>query len=1287
MKSLLGSRLVLSCSLLCITISLCSIPLSTTQAEVQPPANTSITSSGLNTKVSAPTALPNGKVNYDITGGTRPGGGPNLFHSFGEFSVATNHIANFLNETALPTSNIIGRITGGQVSNIWGTIQTTGFGAANLYLTNPSGFIFGPTASLNVGGSFAATTADYLRMTDGAKFYADPVQPSVLSIGNVAAFGFTNPRPVAISVQATTLQVPTDQMLSLIGGDIVITNSVLRAPSGQINLASVASTGEAIPNQPSQAPSLDVSSFTNLGQITESSVPGPGFVSDLTVSSALGAGTIVIRAGEMTQDHSVLSAQNLSTVDANVIGQDIYVTGDLILRNSSTNVTETINARGAGIQITAGRLQVLNGSQIGTFTRGSGNGGPIDVRANSLLISGVDLSDEAPSSLLSSAIGPAASGTAGDIRVQADSIVVQNGGQIRADLVGGSPGNAGNIDMTAGTVDISTRGLIAASAVEGTGPAGRVDITAHDVRISGVVGTVDPVPNPDEAENMFLEHPVIRQHLIETFGFDAATGITTSTNAGRGGELTLTADTLAITDHGAMTSRTIGSGDAGTIDLHIANNVKIMKGGIVSASTSGTGVGGNISLATDTLMLSDGGILSTSTFGVVPEAAGGTIRVDATTVSLTGGSQIASDSFGPGDGGTIHITASDLVTLTGIRWDGVTPSQVTANAQSTGKPGDIMVMTKNLTERGGAAIAAEGSGPAGGGSVYIKATETVSLLGESADALIPSGLFATTNSTALDAGDAGSVTVEAKNLFMGDGAATIAAYTFGGGDGGTINITVAEAMTISGVSRDGLWAAGLFADNISDVPVSGIGHQGSILGPGNGGNIFVTAKDLTVEGGGWISVGSWGTGKGGNIHVTATERLTLTGRSPDGGWPSALIANARSGASDAGDAGNIVVETKELIIEGGAQITSATFGPGAGGAIQVTATEAVTLTGVGISGDTVFASGLSTASVSESPGAGDAGNLVLVTKNLTLGEGAQITTSTSGSGKGGTLTVNATGPVALTGPGSGLFTDSKASGTGGNINVRAARMTMDNGASVSAASSGTGDAGTITINAGSEFQSTNSSVTTEATQASGGNITLLATDMIRLRDSMISASVIGGPTTAGGNILIDPNFIILQNSQIIAQAIQGAGGNINLAFNQALLADPRSTISASSEFGVSGTVNINSPTQNLSGALVPLEQSFLSGNTLSNQRCAARMAEGQISTFIVTEHEGLPQEPGGMLLSGLVETDGTAASETLEPIRVASVSHPPFTPLSPEPVQLTWSHDTCRRLTSKGSER
>src|SRR5688500_299024 len=56
-------------------------------------AQTSITSSGLNTEIGSPTRLPNGKMNYAITGGTRPGNGPNLFHSFGAFSIGAEDIA------------------------------------------------------------------------------------------------------------------------------------------------------------------------------------------------------------------------------------------------------------------------------------------------------------------------------------------------------------------------------------------------------------------------------------------------------------------------------------------------------------------------------------------------------------------------------------------------------------------------------------------------------------------------------------------------------------------------------------------------------------------------------------------------------------------------------------------------------------------------------------------------------------------------------------------------------------------------------------------------------------------------------------------------------------------------------------------------------------------------------------------------------------------------------------------------------------------------------------------
>src|SRR5262245_49091450 len=85
-----------------------------------------ITSHGLTTQVRPHANLPSGKVQYDITGGTRPGGGVNLFHSFGDFNVPTNNIANFLNDSGLPTPNILGRVTLGNPSVIFGTIQTNG---------------------------------------------------------------------------------------------------------------------------------------------------------------------------------------------------------------------------------------------------------------------------------------------------------------------------------------------------------------------------------------------------------------------------------------------------------------------------------------------------------------------------------------------------------------------------------------------------------------------------------------------------------------------------------------------------------------------------------------------------------------------------------------------------------------------------------------------------------------------------------------------------------------------------------------------------------------------------------------------------------------------------------------------------------------------------------------------------------------------------------------------------------------------------------------------------------
>ena len=199
------------------------LPFACLMSSVQ--ADTPITSSGLHTHVTVAPSPPAGTTQYDITGGTRPDGGTNLFHSFGDFNVPNNSIANFLNDTPhLATSAILGRVTGGNLSNIFGTLQTTGFGNAQLFLINPAGFVFGPTATMHVGGIVNVTSAEYLRLADGARFnaVAHPAADALLSAAPVAAFGFVGTTPAAITVQGSQLSVPNGTGIALVGGNLTI---------------------------------------------------------------------------------------------------------------------------------------------------------------------------------------------------------------------------------------------------------------------------------------------------------------------------------------------------------------------------------------------------------------------------------------------------------------------------------------------------------------------------------------------------------------------------------------------------------------------------------------------------------------------------------------------------------------------------------------------------------------------------------------------------------------------------------------------------------------------------------------------------------------------------------------------------------------------------------------------------------------------------------------------------------------------------------------------------------
>jgi filamentous hemagglutinin family protein len=205
---------------------------------------------------SGPLTGPNYMINADL--GKQVGG--NLFHSFSSFNITRTESAVFRGPGAV--ENIISRVTGGSSSTIDGLLKSEIRGA-NLYFLNPAGIMFGPNAKLDVSGSFHASTADYIKLGETGRFDAKTPGNSVLTVALPTAFGFLSDTPKGISVDGGFFEVPAGKSISLTGGDLSIKNGNLYAPSGTINLISLASPGEAF----FSVPGFETGSFEKFGTI------------------------------------------------------------------------------------------------------------------------------------------------------------------------------------------------------------------------------------------------------------------------------------------------------------------------------------------------------------------------------------------------------------------------------------------------------------------------------------------------------------------------------------------------------------------------------------------------------------------------------------------------------------------------------------------------------------------------------------------------------------------------------------------------------------------------------------------------------------------------------------------------------------------------------------------------------------------------------------------------------------------------------------------------------------
>jgi filamentous hemagglutinin family protein len=1023
-----------------------------------------ITSSGLNTQISAPVTLPGGAVQHNITGGTRPGGGANLFHSFGEFGVPSDNVATFLNDSALPTTNILSRVTGGNPSNIFGTIQTQGFGNANLFLMNPAGIVFGPNASLNVGGAAHFTTADYLRLSDGVQFTAMPsAQDALLSVAPVAAFGFLESNPASILVDGSTLSVEEGQTISLVGGDITI-GSGLNALGGKIALASVASPGEVLADTYGNAPNINGQSFTTMGNIVLSEG------ATLNVS-ADAAGTVFIRGGQLMMTNATISA---NTGDSSETSVAVYinVAGNISIF-SDTSSAITAKTTGAGdpgeIRIEGGTLETFSNlpfgvAMIDSHTSGSGKGGNVNIRVENLRVNGNPL---APDLFIQT-------GTAG-------------------------PGAGGDISITSGT--------------------------------GSFVNT----------------------------SIDA--GVTTLGGSGSGGNLTLKGDRLTIDGSGFGTDSFDEKG--GNITLQAADLELINNTNITTFSLQGDNA---VVIQADRFVLTDNSsILSATALG-----PGNGVTITGSVVEFHNGSAVTSQTFGDGNAGPIRVNASDHVSFT--------------DDPNTSFPSGLF--TSSFGDQG---------------------------LGEM--------------------GNAGAVEITTPRLEI-SGGARITTETKSGGRGGDVSITATENISIIGGRDFGIPGEVFGSGRASGIYTRTLGSDFCGGGPcGPAGNISITTGSMNVADGAVLDSGTTNTGNSGTISVNASNHISIAGILEDGlsddgtldeGGPGGVFS--RTIGTNSGNGGNIsLIAGESFFLKDGASVSSSTDGLGQAGAIAIDVTAG----------------------------------------SFSIAQGAVVNSGTTGTGAGGAITIHASDNISITGilneMRSGVLSQTSGAGAGGTISLMAGQnFTLSDGATVSASSDGPGNAGNIKITATDTILIDKATVTTEAVQASGGNITLTANEMIQLVDSTIESNVKGDATTVAGNIKLDPDFIILQNSHILAKAVAGKGGNIDLVASKAVLLDAQSTLDASSQTGISGSVRIESPIQVLSGTIAPLPDQPVNVATLYASRCVAGEG-GHFSTFVDSKSDSVAPTPGTFLASPFLpqgsSSSGGAVRHADTPAGIAGTGH------------------------------
>jgi filamentous hemagglutinin family protein len=647
------------------------------------------------------------RQNFDrIAGGALRGS--NLFHSFQRFDIQTGHSAYFSAPEGV--ANIFSRVTGsGSPSSINGRLGSSG--TANLFFLNPNGIIFGPSATLDLKGSFIASTASSVLFPSGERFSATAPRPiPLLTIDSVAPIGLVfegNPSGISVERSATEsfdLTVQPGKTLALIGGDIRLSGNstqsgTLRALGGRVELGGLAESG--------------VVQLSNNLQELHLLFPPNKIRSDVSLANGAqvitrsnNGGSISVHARnlELTKSSKFVGGINVleSTSDAKAGNITIDATGEVILRGGSviandfdevTRAEPTSFLHQAGdIQITADILSLSQDSVIVSSTRGRGNAGSLIIDTNKI---------DADRSYLLSTVGRGAIGNGGNIQITTgtldiiDKSVVSVGveGSLRDNeqvspeaLIIPGNGNAGRLSINASkSININDSYILSALNKDATGAGGNITIETASLALSNHALLSASTGGQGNAGRLSIN---ASNQIDVTSGSEILSDVGGSA-VGQGGKITIDTGSLTVSDRALLSTGSEGEGSAGPLSINARDKILIDNAQVNSTLEFGQGSGGTVRIDTGSLTIANNGELAVSTEG--PNGNAGDLNINANSVYLLNQGVIRANTES-GNGGDINLTIRDIVLLR-------KHSTITTTAGTVGSKGDGGNITIN-TQRG-----------------------------------------------------------------------------------------------------------------------------------------------------------------------------------------------------------------------------------------------------------------------------------------------------------------------------------------------------------------------------------------------------------------------------------------------------------------------------------------------------------------------------------------------------------------------------------------------------------